>query len=129
MENDEDRGPINKKVSEDQWVKLGQFSFLALSLFFLSLSFSWRLRVSWTLLEGLAYLDSWSKKAKKEQGSIRGHWDQRLWRFLLAGIKSHVFHTSYSMHGIYMRFFGHDMSLAWRISSIKIWIFLILPFI
>ena len=37
MENEENRGLINKKAYEDQWAGLGQFSFGALSLFSLSL--------------------------------------------------------------------------------------------
>ena len=38
MENEENRGLINKKAYEDQWARLGQFSFGALSLFSLTLS-------------------------------------------------------------------------------------------
>ena len=45
MENEENRGLINKKAYEDQWARLGQFSFGALSLFSLSLSYSWLLRI------------------------------------------------------------------------------------
>jgi len=46
MENEENRGLINKKAFEDQWARLGQFSLGALSLLFLSLilldtEFSW----------------------------------------------------------------------------------------
>ena len=37
MENEGNRGLINKKVSEDQLVTFSQFSFGALSLFFISL--------------------------------------------------------------------------------------------
>jgi len=46
MENEENRGLINKKASEDQWARLGQSNFRSLSLFSLShtlgyLDFSW----------------------------------------------------------------------------------------
>ena len=41
MENEENRGLINKNASEDQWERLGQFRFGALSLFSLSLAYSW----------------------------------------------------------------------------------------
>jgi len=36
MENEENRGLINKNAYEYQWARLGQFSFGDLSLFFLS---------------------------------------------------------------------------------------------
>ena len=47
MENEENRGLINKKASEDQFMAFCQFSFGALILFSLShtlrhLDFSWR---------------------------------------------------------------------------------------
>lgn len=53
MENEENRGLINKKASEDQLVNFFQFSFGALSLFSLSLSLSPTLRhleFSWIIL-------------------------------------------------------------------------------
>jgi len=73
MENEENRGLIHKKESEDQWGGLGQFSFGALSLFDISLIFLETWSFFGALLEGVSCLDSWSKKAKEEQESVRGH--------------------------------------------------------
>ena len=48
MENEENRGLIDKQASHDQWERLDQFNFGPLSLFSLSLYHSWTLRVSWS---------------------------------------------------------------------------------
>ena len=66
MENVENRGLINKNASEDQWARLGQFSFGALSLFSLSLSYSWTLRI---------FLEHFGIGARKEN-KARGRKDQ-----------------------------------------------------
>ncbi len=71
---------------------------------------------SWS---SLAYLEFWSKKAKEEKESTRGHRDQQRQCVFLAGTECmYVFLTSFGMHGICMWFLGYDMSLAWRISWI-----------
>jgi len=79
MENEENRGLINKKTSEDQLASLVWTSFGGVFFYFLSLSYSWTLRVflehSW---RSVVYLELWSKKAKEEQESTRGHRDQQL---------------------------------------------------
>jgi len=62
MENEENRALINKKASEDQWARLGQFSFGVLSFLSLSLSYSWTLRVF------LEHSGIGSRKAKKVRG-------------------------------------------------------------
>jgi len=63
MENEENRGLIHKKASKDQLVTFCHVE--ALSLFSLSL----RLLHTWSffgaLLEGVVYLDFWSKKEKE----------------------------------------------------------------
>ena len=68
MENEENRGLINKKASQDQcvssWLILGQFSF---ELSHYSLSLLEAQSFLGALLESVAYLDFWSKKAKEEQ--------------------------------------------------------------
>ena len=62
MENEENRGLIDKKASEDQLVTFCQFSFGA-SLSILSLSHSWT-------LEGfLEHFSIGSRKSKKEKES------------------------------------------------------------
>lgn len=70
MENEENRGIINKKVSEVQWARLGQFNFGALSLFSLSLSYSWRfiifLEHSWRVWH------TWILE-KEEKGRVGKH--------------------------------------------------------
>ena len=57
MENEENRGLIHKKAYEDQLVTFCQLIFGALSLFSLSLSYSWTLRVFlWHSWRSVAYL-------------------------------------------------------------------------
>ena len=71
------------------------------------------------LLEGVAYLDFFSKKVKEEQEITRGHWDQQLqWSFLAGTSCMYVFLTSFGMHGICMWFVGCDLSWAWRMARI-----------
>ena len=68
---------------------------------------------------GVAYLDTWRKKAKEEKESSGGHQDQQLHQVCLQVLSCmYVFFTSFGMHGIGMWFIGHDMSLAWRIAWI-----------
>jgi len=63
MENEENRGLIHKKAFEDQLVTFCQFSFGALSLFSLSLTFSWTHRVF------LEHFGIGARKAKKARES------------------------------------------------------------
>jgi len=68
---------------------------------------------------GVAYLDSWSKKAKEERESARRHGDQQLHHiFLQVPSFMHVSFTSFCMHDTCIWFLGYDMSLSWRLSSI-----------
>ena len=62
MENEENRGLIDKKASEDQLGPFCQFNFGALSLFSLSLSHSWTLRVF------LEHFGIGSRKEKEARG-------------------------------------------------------------
>ncbi len=75
MENEENRGLINKKVSKDQWERLCQFNFGALSLFSLSHTLGY-LEFSWSTLGGcgiLGFLEQEGKgrarKCKRALGS------------------------------------------------------------
>ena len=58
MENEENRGLINKRASEDQYIEFFQFSFGALYILSLSLSYSWKLR---------AFLEHSSLGSRKEK--------------------------------------------------------------
>jgi len=62
MENEENRGLINKKASEDQLVTFSQFKFGALSLFSLSLTLG-HLEFSGSTLA----LDQGRKRKKRER--------------------------------------------------------------
>ena len=87
MENEENRGLINKKASKDQWARLGQFSFGVLSLFSLSLSYSW-------ILSFFGALCHWSKKGKegkRKQRSSKERQDQVAITGSIAGIDLHVY--------------------------------------
>ena len=119
MENEENRGLIHKKASEDQLGSFCQLNFGVLSLFSLSLILLATYSFLRALLEGMAYLDSWSKKAKEEQDSARGHCHQQIHQiFLQVSSFMYGFFPSFCMHGICMWFLGCDMSLACRISWI-----------
>jgi hypothetical protein len=63
------------------------------------------LEFSWSTLGGCGILGFWSKKAKEEQESARGHRDQQLHQiFLQVPSCMYVFLTSFGMHGICMWF-------------------------
>ena len=65
MENEENRGRIHKKTSEDQLVTFCQFKFGALSLFSLSLSLTFgHVEYSWSNLV-------WIKEGKERKGKGR----------------------------------------------------------
>lgn len=102
MEIEETRGLINKKAFEDQLVTFCQFSFGALPLFSLSLMFLETQSFLGALLEGVAYLDFWSKKENEEKESARGHRDQQLQRDFLAGTKLHVCFPHQFWHAFHM---------------------------
>ena len=62
---------------------------------------------------GVAYLDSWRKKAKEEQESIRRHQDQQIHHiFLQVPSCMYDFFTSFGMDGINMWVIVCDLSLA-----------------
>ena len=96
-----------------------EFNFGALSLFSLSLILLNTQIFLEELLVGVEYLYSWSKKAKEEQESTRGHQDQQLHHiFLQVTSCMYVSFITLYMHGIWMWFIGSDMSLAWRMVEI-----------
>ncbi|MGV7818865.1 hypothetical protein PJN17_29505, partial [Mycobacterium kansasii] len=73
MENEENRGLINKKAYEDQWARLGQFSFGALSLFSLShalgyLDFSWS-TLGWCGILGFLEQEGKGRSGKHKRAS------------------------------------------------------------
>lgn len=121
MENEDNKGLIDKKASEDGWASLVsvafcQFSFGDLILFSLSLILLETQSFLGALLESVAYLDAWRKKEEEELESVRGHQDQQLQRFFLQVLNCmYDFLTIFGMHSICMWFIGHDLSLAWRI--------------
>ena len=62
---------------------------------------------------GVAYLDSWCKKAKEGQESARRHGDQELHQiFLQVPSCMYDFFTRFSMHDICMWSIDCDLSLA-----------------
>lgn len=119
MENEENRGLIHKKAYEDQYTKLFQFS-LELSHYFLSLSYSWILRVflehSWRVCHTFIFGARRQRKSRKVQEDIKIR--NYIIFFLQVLGCMYVFLTSFGMHGICMWFIGHDLSLAWRMAWI-----------
>jgi len=67
MENKKNRGVINKKAYEDQWVSLVS-SILELSHYSLSLSYSWTLEFSWSTLGECGILGVLEKEGKERAG-------------------------------------------------------------
>ena len=96
MENEENRGLINKKPYEDQLVPFCQFSFGALCLFSLS--------HSWTLREFLEHSNIGSRKVKEGPRRQRSRKEeQHLVAIvgLIASIDLHVcFLARFGMHGV-----------------------------
>ena len=74
MENEENRGLIDKKDSEDQFVTFLQFSFGALSLFSLSLSLS--LLDTQIFLGALRHWINKDKEGKRKEGARKEEQDQ-----------------------------------------------------
>ena len=74
MVNEENRGLVHKKASQDQLVTFCQFSVGTLSLFSLSLSYSWRLRVflekSWRVWHTWIFGARRQRKSRKVQEGI-----------------------------------------------------------
>jgi len=89
MENEENRGLIHQKDSEDQYTEFCQFNFGALSLFSLSHTLGY-LEFSWSTLGECGMLGFLSNKAKEGQESARGHRDQQLQQIFLVRTELHV---------------------------------------
>jgi len=86
MENEENRGHINKKAYEDQFMAFGQFNFGVLSLFSLSHTLE-HLEFSWST----STLDQERKRRKRgSKRSSKIEQDQAATSGLLAGIYLHV---------------------------------------
>jgi len=77
-----------KSLLRIHWKAFDQFNFGA--LISLSLSYFWTQPFLGPLLEECGILGIWSKKAKENQESVRGHHDQQLQCIFLVGIKLHV---------------------------------------
>ena len=88
MENEENRGLIDKKASEDQLVTFCQFTFGSLPLF--SLSYSWRLRVllehSWWVWHTWII---WARRKINSRKAEEGIKSIATWYFLV-GTELHV---------------------------------------
>ena len=67
MENEENRGLIDKKAFKDRFMAFVQFCFRALSLFSISLTFFWTLRVSWSILA----LEKGRKRQENQRKEIK----------------------------------------------------------
>ena len=90
MENEENASLINKKAYEDQLLTFCHISFWS-SHSILSLSHTLgHLDFIGALLESVAYLEFWSKKAKKEHEIKIGHHDQQLQWVFIVSIELHV---------------------------------------
>ena len=63
MENEENRGLINKKVSKDQWARLGQFNFGVLIIVSLSYTLG-HLEYSWITLGECGILGDLGQEGK-----------------------------------------------------------------
>ena len=77
MENEQNRGLVNKKAYEDQWAGLVSITFCHFSFWSSLINFSLSLLDTQSflgaILEGVAYLMFWRKKAKEDHESARGH--------------------------------------------------------
>ena len=89
MENEENRGLINKKASEDQLVTFCQFSFGALSLFSLSHTLG-HLEFSWSTLGGCGILGFLEQEGKGRAGKHKRTSGSTTTSDFLAGIELHV---------------------------------------
>ena len=86
MENEENRGLIDKKAYEDQLVTFCQFSVGALSHTLGHLDFSWSKK---------------GKEGKRKKRSSRERKDEAATTVFIAGINFHVYFPCYiGMHGI-----------------------------
>ena len=75
MENEENRGLINTKASEDQFMAFVQCSFVSLIILSLYHTLG-NLDFSWSTLGECGILGLWNKKGKEESESARGCRDQ-----------------------------------------------------
>ena len=87
MENEENRDFMDKNVSKDEWVTFCEFIFWSSLIILSLLDTQIFLRA---LLEGVAYLEFWSKKEKEEQEITIEHQDQKLQRVFLVGTELYV---------------------------------------
>ena len=114
MENEENRGLINKKAYEDQWAGLGQFSFGAFS-------YSLRLRIflehSWRVWHTWNFGARRKRKNRKVQEDIKINSYNMFDLYVLSCM--YVFLTSFCIHGICMWFIGHDLSLTWKMVKVE----------
>jgi len=109
MENEENRGIIHKKAFEDQLATFCQFSFGALSLFFLSLTHSWK-----------------GKEGKRKQISSKERQDQAHTTGFLAGINLHVHFPCYIWNEWHCMWFF--FITAWVFPSVTMFFSLALSF-
>ena len=89
MENEENRGLINKKAYENQCARLGQFSFGVLSLFSLSHTLEY-LEFSWSTLGGCGILGFLEQEGKGRMRKCKKVSASTSTSNFLAGIKLHV---------------------------------------
>jgi len=89
MENEENRGLINKKASKDQWAGLGQFSFGSLPLFSLSHTLG-DLEFSWSTLGWCAIFEFLEKEGRGREGKCNKASGSTTTSYFLAGTKLHV---------------------------------------
>jgi len=123
MENEENKGLIVKKAFEDQWADLVNVSLvssvLELSIFSLSLSYSWT-EFSWSTLEECGILGVLEQEGKGREGKCKRTSGINSYNGFSLQVSScvYLFLTSFGMHGICMWFVGFDLSLAWRMVGI-----------
>ena len=89
MENEKNRGIINKKASEDQLVTFFQFSFGALSLFSPSHALG-DLEFSWSTLSGCGTLGFLEQEGKGRVGKHKKASTSLATSYFLAGTELHV---------------------------------------
>ena len=85
MENDENRGLINKKAYEDQLERFYSYLWLSFYYIYLSLILLDTQSILGALLESVVFFDIWIKEEKEEKESARGHQDQHLQQVLSVG--------------------------------------------
>ena len=117
MEDEENRGPNDKRAYEDQFTAFFSFSLELFLIFSLSLSYSWTLIVflehSW---RSVAYLRF---RARKQRKSTKSQEDIQItnykWFCLQVSNCLYDFLAIFGMHGTSVWFLGYELSLEWRI--------------